>query len=102
MLHQIKQGSGLCEGAMAPNHLSLVAQKLSPSYVDEPIFRAWINLAALVKEGHMHFVILCLLTVLGASCVFPFMFHSILAAIRASSPFLCSPSHCMNQQGVFF
>ena len=102
MLHQIKKGNRLSEGAMAPNPLSLVLQKLSPSYADGPIFGAWINLAALVKEGHMHFVILCLLTVLGASCVFPFMFHSILAAVRASSPFLQSPSHCVNQQGVFF
>ena len=102
VLHQIKQGNRLSERVMAPNPLSLVLQKLSPSYADGPIFGAWINLAALVKEGHVHFVILCLLTVLGASCVFPFTFHSILAAVRASRPFLHSPSHCVNQQGVFF
>ena len=65
-----------CEGAMAPTLLSLDAGKLSHSYADEPIFRVWIHLAALVKEGHMYFVILCLLTVLGASCIFPFVLHS--------------------------
>lgn len=88
-----------CEGAMAPTPLSLDAGNLSHSYADEPLFRVWINLAALVKAGHMYFVILCLLTVLGAPCIFPFVLHSRPVAVRTSCLFLHSSSQSLNQQG---
>lgn len=77
---------------MAPSPLSLVAQSSALHMRARAYFsRAWINLAASVKRAYA-FCILCLLTVLGASCVFSVHVSFHLAAIRASSPFPHSPS----------
>lgn len=84
---------------MAPNPLSLVAQKLqpSPSYARRAYFQSLDKFSCLSQRGAYAFVILCLLTVMEHP-VFSVHVSFHLAAIRASSPFLHSPSHCMNQR----
>lgn len=47
---------------LPPSFFSLDAQSLSHMHANQPVFRIWINLASSVKEGQVHFVILCLLT----------------------------------------
>lgn len=99
MVDQRKQGrkrNG--EGAIAPNILSSGAQSLSHSDADKPDFSVWINLAPSLKERQVHFVILCLLTVLEESYIFPFNFNFTPGAIRTSRPLLHSASRSSNQQ----
>lgn len=94
---QARRSNG--ERAITHNPLSLDAQSLSHSHANESIFRIWINLALSVKEGQMHFVILCLLSVLEDSYIVPFTFNSIPVAVRTSNLLLHRSSQSSNQQG---